>query len=34
VSPNSVVGHFSPLADDATELADGDLVKMCVLLIN
>lgn len=28
VSVNSVVGHFSPLADDVTEVADGDVMKV------
>lgn len=28
VSPNSIVGHFSPLADNATTIKNGDLVKM------
>eukprot|EP00775_Hariotina_reticulata_P003729 gene3729-3990_t len=28
VSPNSIVGHFSPQADNATALKDGDLVKI------
>ena len=28
VSPNSVVGHFCPLADDGTALAEGDVIKM------
>jgi methionine aminopeptidase len=28
VSPNSIVGHFSPAADNPTALKDGDLVKM------
>jgi curved DNA binding protein len=28
VSVNSVVGHFSPMADDATTLKDGDVVKI------
>ncbi len=27
----SIVGHFSPPVDDTTELADGDLVKMCAV---
>ena len=27
---HSCVGAFSPLSDDATELKDGDVVKMCV----
>ena len=29
MSVNSIVCHFSPLAEDATELQEGDLVKMC-----
>ena len=28
-APGSVVGNFSPMTDDATELKDGDMVKMC-----
>ena len=28
VSVNNVVGHFSPLSEDTSELKDGDLVKM------
>lgn len=28
LSVNSVVGHYCPLADDATTLADGDVVKI------
>ncbi|KAG1662560.1 hypothetical protein FOA52_003939 [Chlamydomonas sp. UWO 241] len=28
ISINSVVGHFCPLADDATVLAEGDLIKI------
>ncbi|KAI8465333.1 MAG: peptidase M24, structural domain-containing protein [Monoraphidium minutum] len=28
VAANSVVGHFSPLSDDATAIKDGDLVKI------
>ncbi|KAK9830632.1 hypothetical protein WJX81_007059 [Elliptochloris bilobata] len=28
VSVNSVVGNFSPMADDGTELKDGDMVKI------
>ncbi len=24
----SIVGHFSPLSEDTTELKDGDVVKM------
>jgi curved DNA binding protein len=28
VSPNSIVGHFSPLADNTLTLKDGDLVKI------
>ncbi len=28
-APGSVVANFSPLPEDATELRDGDLVKMC-----
>lgn len=28
LSVNNVVGHFSPLVDDATVLAEGDLVKI------
>lgn len=28
VSPNNVVGHLSPAADDAAAIKDGDLVKM------
>jgi len=27
-SVNSVIGHFSPLADDTTTLAEGDMVKI------
>lgn len=27
--PGSVIGNFSPLPDDTTELKNGDLVKMC-----
>ncbi|GBF99872.1 hypothetical protein Rsub_12512, partial [Raphidocelis subcapitata] len=27
VSPNSIVGHLSPMGDDTTTLKDGDLVK-------
>ena len=25
----SIVGHFSPLGEDTSELKDGDVVKMC-----
>jgi len=28
VSPNPVVGHFSPLADDKTEVKAGDMIKI------
>lgn len=28
VSPNSIVGHFSPLADNTTAIKNGDLVKI------
>jgi curved DNA binding protein len=28
VSPNNIAGHLSPLSDDQTTLADGDLVKI------
>uniref|UniRef100_A0A383VYP8 Peptidase M24 domain-containing protein n=2 Tax=Tetradesmus obliquus TaxID=3088 RepID=A0A383VYP8_TETOB len=28
VSPNSIVGHFSPLADNTLAIKDGDLVKI------
>ncbi len=28
ISPNNVVGHFSPLSSDATSLKTGDLVKV------
>lgn len=28
VSPNNIVGHFSPLSDDTTLLNEGDLVKI------
>ena len=31
VSVNSIVAHYSPLeSEDKTELANGDMVKMCV----
>ena len=31
--PGSVIGNFSPLPDDTTELKNGDLVKMCELFV-